>query len=146
MCFNCDITVATNVWPLLDCSINGGPNWVKIVISLSATPAAFFRVQVDLIDMKSRTDNDFRYIMHARDQFSKFSWAYPLVNKNAAGVAERLMTIFTQFGTPSFLVILNPYIKINFKVTICLLNTTLILRMYKSSINDTMISPDVLQL
>jgi hypothetical protein len=61
------------------------------------------RVQVDLIDMKSRTDNDFRYIMHARDQFSKFSWAYPLVNKNAAGVAERLMTIFTQFGPPLIL-------------------------------------------
>jgi hypothetical protein len=32
MSFNCDITVATNVWPLLDCSINGDPNWVKIVI------------------------------------------------------------------------------------------------------------------
>ena len=61
------------------------------------------RVQVDLIDMTSRTDNDFRYIMHARDQFSKFSWAYPLVNKNAAGVAERLITIFTQFGPPLIL-------------------------------------------
>jgi hypothetical protein len=41
------------------------------------------RVQVDLIDMTSRTDNEFRYIMHARDHFSKFSWAYPLYNKTA---------------------------------------------------------------
>jgi transposase InsO family protein len=41
--------------------------------------------------------------MHARDHFSKFSWAYPLVNKTAAGVAERLMTIFTQFGPPKIL-------------------------------------------
>jgi hypothetical protein len=30
--------------------------------------------------MTSRPDNDFRYVMHARDNFSKFSWAYPLVN------------------------------------------------------------------
>ena len=61
------------------------------------------RVQVDLIDMTSRPDNDFHYIMHARDHFSKFSWAYPLVNKTAAGVVERLMTIFTQFGLPKIL-------------------------------------------
>jgi hypothetical protein len=40
-----------------------------------------------------------------------------LVNKNAAAVAERLMTIFTQFGS-----------------------------MYRTSINDKMISPDELQL
>ena len=53
--------------------------------------------------MTSRPDNDFRYIMHPRDHFSKFSWAYPLVNKTAAGVAERLMTIFTQFGPPKIL-------------------------------------------
>jgi hypothetical protein len=33
--------------------------------------------------MRSRPDNDFRYIMHARDHFSKFSWAYPLHSKTA---------------------------------------------------------------
>ena len=41
--------------------------------------------------------------MHARDHVSKFSWAYPLVNKTAASVAERLMTIFTQFAPPKIL-------------------------------------------
>ena len=61
------------------------------------------RVQLDLIDMTSRTDNTFRYIMHARDHFSKYSWAYPLVNKNAAAVAETLKKIFTQFGPPLIL-------------------------------------------
>ena len=60
-------------------------------------------MQVDLIDMTSHPDNDFKYIMYARDHFSKFSWAYPLTHKTAENVANKLMLIFSQFGPPIIL-------------------------------------------
>ena len=61
------------------------------------------RCQVDLIDMSSRSDQDFKWIFHMRDHFSKFSWAYPLVSKRASRVAERLVDIFSLFGPPKIL-------------------------------------------
>jgi hypothetical protein len=61
------------------------------------------RMQVDIIDMTSHPDNDFKYIMHARDNFSKFSWAYPLTQKTAENVANKLMLTFSQFGPPRIL-------------------------------------------
>ena len=42
------------------------------------------RCQVDLIGMSSRPDQDFKWIFHMRDHFSKFSLAYPLVSKRAS--------------------------------------------------------------
>jgi hypothetical protein len=41
--------------------------------------------------------------MHARDNFSKFSWAYPLTQKTAENVANKLMLTFSQFGPPRIL-------------------------------------------
>jgi len=61
------------------------------------------RVQVDLIDLRTRPDGDYKYIAHARDHFTRFSWAIPLKNKEAIYVASFLFQIFTQFGPPVFL-------------------------------------------
>uniref|UniRef100_A0A673CDC6 Gypsy retrotransposon integrase-like protein 1 n=1 Tax=Sphaeramia orbicularis TaxID=375764 RepID=A0A673CDC6_9TELE len=61
------------------------------------------RVQVDLIDMTSRPDGDFKWILHARDHYSKFSWAFPLTSKRAAEVAEKLVMLFSMFGPPRIL-------------------------------------------
>ena len=52
--------------------------------------------------MSSRPDQDFKWIFHMRDHFSKFSWAYPLVSKRASGVAEKLVDIFSLFGPPKY--------------------------------------------
>ena len=56
----------------------------------------FLRVQVDLIDFRSRPDGEYKWIMHVRDHFSKFSWAYPL--KCASEVAEHLADQFCTYG------------------------------------------------
>ena len=53
--------------------------------------------------MTSRPDQDFKWIFHMRDHFSKFSWAYPLVSKHASEVAEKLVDIFSLFGPPKIL-------------------------------------------
>ena len=61
------------------------------------------RVQIDLIDMTSRPDQDFKWILHMRDHFSKFSWAYPLKSKRALEVADKLVETFYLFGAPKIL-------------------------------------------
>ena len=61
------------------------------------------RVQVDLIDMTSRPDEDYKWILHARDHFTKYSWAYPLTSKRADEVAEKLTEIFCSFGPAKIL-------------------------------------------
>ena len=61
------------------------------------------RVQIDLIDMTSRPDQDFKWILHIRDHFSKFSWAYPLKSKRALEVADNLVNTFHLFGAAKIL-------------------------------------------
>jgi len=52
--------------------------------------------------MKIR-DDGFRYVVHARDHFTKFSWAEPLKRKQAVGVARFLHKLFCYWGIPTFL-------------------------------------------
>ena len=61
------------------------------------------RIQVDLIDMRSTEFNDFKWIFHAKDHFSKYSWLYPMISKEATNVASILQSIFYQFGPPKLL-------------------------------------------
>jgi transposase InsO family protein len=61
------------------------------------------RVQIDLIDMRSRPDGDYKWIAHAKDHFSKFSWATALHVKEAKEVALFLLEIFRLFGPPLIL-------------------------------------------
>ena len=75
------------------------PKTGKPIISLGFLT----RVQVDLIDMSSRPDADYKWILHARDHFTKYSWAYPLMSKKAEEVAEKLIDIFCQFGPAKIL-------------------------------------------
>ena len=61
------------------------------------------RVQMDLIDFSSRPDGDYRYILHVRDHFSKYSWAFPLTSKRASEVAEKIVELFCTFGPAKIL-------------------------------------------
>ncbi|CAG8684847.1 17182_t:CDS:2, partial [Funneliformis caledonium] len=38
---------------------------------------------IDLIDLSYDADGDYKYICHARDHFTRFSWAKPLTSKRA---------------------------------------------------------------
>ncbi|CAG8846911.1 27192_t:CDS:1, partial [Racocetra persica] len=58
---------------------------------------------IDLIDMRTRRDGEFKWIAYARDHFSCFSWGCILTDKCAAKVAVFLFDIFTVFGLPIFL-------------------------------------------
>ncbi|CAF1326105.1 unnamed protein product [Didymodactylos carnosus] len=61
------------------------------------------RVQMDLIDMHSAPDREFKWILHVKDHFTKSSWAYPLQTKEAAPVVLKLLDQFYSFGPPRIL-------------------------------------------
>ena len=58
---------------------------------------------MDLIDMTYRPDGQFKWILHVKDHFSKFSWAYPLESEKVKSVAEKLLYQFYTFGPPFIL-------------------------------------------
>ena len=60
-------------------------------------------LKIDLIDMRARPDGEYCWIAHARDHFTRFSWAKPMKSKEAKNVASFLFEIFMTFGVPRIL-------------------------------------------
>ena len=53
--------------------------------------------------MRCRPDGKVKWILHVKDHFSRFSWAYPLESNEAELVAEKLLNQFHSFGSPRIL-------------------------------------------
>jgi len=60
-------------------------------------------LKIDLIDMRARPDGEYRWIAHARDHFTRFSWTRPLKSKEAKYVASFLLELFMTSGAPKIL-------------------------------------------
>lgn len=60
-------------------------------------------MHVDLIDMRCHPDGMLNWILHVRDHFSRFSWAYPLESNEPKLVAKKLLNQFYSFGVPRVL-------------------------------------------
>ncbi len=58
---------------------------------------------MDLIDFRGLPDENFKYILHIKDHFTRFSWAYPLSSKETDAVALKLFELFTEIGPPTIL-------------------------------------------
>src|SRR6185437_11032356 len=70
--------------------------------SIAAKPIVAIKwVEADLIHMGILEGEVHRYVCHARDHFTKWSWAAPLKTKEAKEVAEVLRRIFLHFGPPT---------------------------------------------
>jgi len=61
-------SICTNRWPMLT-PMSSKPNIANEYM---------LQVQVDLIDLRTQLDGDYKYIAHTRDHFTHFSWAIPL--------------------------------------------------------------------
>lgn len=61
------------------------------------------RCQVDLIDLQSHSDGDYKFIMVYQDHLTKFVQLRPLKTKRAEEVAYHLLQIFLIFGAPAIL-------------------------------------------
>src|ERR1700724_845888 len=58
---------------------------------------------MDLIDFRGLPDGRYRYILHVKDHFTRFSWAYPLISKKTHKIALILFRLFTEIGPPTIL-------------------------------------------
>ncbi|XP_055924524.1 KRAB-A domain-containing protein 2-like [Argiope bruennichi] len=61
------------------------------------------RSQVDLIDLQSNSDGEYKFIMVYQDHLTKFVQLRPLKTKRAEEVAYRVLPIFLTFGAPAIL-------------------------------------------
>lgn len=61
------------------------------------------RAQVDLIDMQSQADGEYRFIMVYQDHVTKFVQIRALKTKRAEEVAKHIIDIFCIFGAPIIL-------------------------------------------
>lgn len=65
------------------------------------------RVQMDLIDMRTRPDaiqgKTYKWILQLKDHFTKYCWAKALENKEAREVYQTVREIFFMFGPPHIL-------------------------------------------
>ena len=61
------------------------------------------RFQVDLIDMQSQPDGDFKFILNYQDHLTKFLILRPLRFKRAAEVGYHVLDISCLFGSPHIL-------------------------------------------
>ena len=61
------------------------------------------RVQIDLIDMSSFEDGDYKYILSVKDLGTKFVDLSALKSKTPQAVAVHLVQLFTIIGVPVFI-------------------------------------------
>ena len=61
------------------------------------------RLQIDVVDMRIRTDGNLKWILNCPDHFTKYVWAFALPTKEAEEVATNLLNLFCQFGPPKIL-------------------------------------------
>jgi len=61
------------------------------------------RCQLDLIDMQTRPDGDYKFIFNYQDHFTKYLRLHPLKTKLAEEVAENLLDILMDLGCPIIL-------------------------------------------
>lgn len=61
------------------------------------------RCQVDLVDMQSQPDGEYRFIMVYQDHLTKFVQLRALKTKTAEAVTKKLRKIFSIFGAPHIL-------------------------------------------
>lgn len=61
------------------------------------------RCQVDLIDLQSNSDGEYKFIMVYQDHLTKFVQLRPLKTKRAEEVAHHVLSIFLTFGAPAIL-------------------------------------------
>ena len=61
------------------------------------------RCQVDLFDLQTQPDGDYKFILNYQDHLTEFVVLRPLKSKRAAEVAYHVLDIFCLFGSPHIL-------------------------------------------
>ena len=79
------------------------PKTARVPLHPIKTHSLFERIQIDLIDMSTTPDGEYKWILHIVNHFSKFSSSFALRSKHAVEVAEKLEMWIGLFGLPHIL-------------------------------------------
>ena len=74
-----------------------------VVVKPIISKDVYARAQVDLIDLQSCKDGNYKFIMNYQDHLTKYSVLRALRTKTAEEVAFNLIDIFSLFGAPTIL-------------------------------------------
>ena len=82
-----------------NCALNR-PAATKAPLVPIVTSRAWERVQADLIDMRHEPSGQYKWILHIKDHFSKYSQLYPLKSKHAEPIAQAFTGFIAAFLPP----------------------------------------------
>jgi hypothetical protein len=85
-----------------NCALNR-PAATKAPLVPIITERAWERVQIDLIDMRHEPSGQFKWILHIKDHFSKYTQLYPLKSKHAEPIADAFALFIAAFLPPKIM-------------------------------------------
>lgn len=84
------------------CLVNR-PNTTRAPLQPIISQQVLERVQGDLIDMRHQPDGHYKWILHFKDHFSKFSVLYALTSKRAIEIADGFSMFVRHYDVPDIL-------------------------------------------
>jgi hypothetical protein len=85
-----------------NCTLNR-PNTTKAPLVPIISRRAWERVQIDLIDMCHEPSGQYKWILHIKDHFSKYTQLYPLKSKHAEPIADCFATFIAASLPPKIM-------------------------------------------
>jgi hypothetical protein len=85
-----------------NCALNR-PAATKAPLVPIVSGRAWERVQIDLIDMRHEPSGQFKWILHIKDHFSKYTQLYPLKSKHAEPIATAFALFIAAFLPPKIM-------------------------------------------
>ncbi|KFZ20383.1 hypothetical protein V502_03199 [Pseudogymnoascus sp. VKM F-4520 (FW-2644)] len=85
-----------------NCTLNR-PNITKALLVPIISGRAWERVQIDLIDMRHEPSGQYKWILHIKDHFSKYTQLYPLKSKYAEPIADCFALFIAAFLPPKIM-------------------------------------------
>ncbi|KFY25048.1 hypothetical protein V491_01918, partial [Pseudogymnoascus sp. VKM F-3775] len=79
------------------------PNTTKAPLVPIISGRAWERVQIDLIDMRHEPSGQYKWILHIKDHFSKYTQLYPLKSKHAEPIADCFALFIAAFLPPKIM-------------------------------------------
>lgn len=86
-----------------ECNLKKSQNRKGMVVRPILSKDFNTRGQVDLIDLQSSADGEYKWLLNYQDHATKYLHLRPLRTKRAAEVAIELVKIFLEFGAPHIL-------------------------------------------
>ena len=85
-----------------NCTLNR-PATTKAPLVPIISGRAWERVQIDLIDMRHEVSGHYKWILHIKDHFSKYTQLYPLKSKHAEPIADCFALFIAAFLPPKIM-------------------------------------------